>query len=134
MDDRHLALFNESLDRCSSRSGFLDRFYELFLASSDEIAKKFEKTDFKKQVRMLKVSLYVLMVASSGKPEFDVPMEELATLHDRSHLNIKPELYDQWLDCLLQAVEEFDPSFDTEIETAWRTVLQHGIDFMRSRY
>jgi len=34
----------------------------------------------------------------------------------------------------VQAVEEFDPKFDIEIEIAWRRLLQPGIDFMKSRY
>ena len=38
-------------------------------------------------------------------------------------MDIKPELYDLWLDRLLQAVAEFDPLFDMETETAWRRVL-----------
>ena len=49
-------------------------------------------------------------------------------------LDIKPELYDLWLDRLVQAVGEFDPMFDPEIEAAWRRLLQPGIEFMKSRY
>ena len=37
--------------RPKSRPGFLDRFYELFMASSEEVAKKFADTDLKKQTR-----------------------------------------------------------------------------------
>jgi hemoglobin-like flavoprotein len=134
MDKKDAELFNDSLDRCSSRPGFLDRFYEIFLASSDEAAKKFARTDFQEQTRMLKASLYIMMVASSGRPEFNDHLQQIAKLHSRTELDIKPELYDQWLDCLLQAVKEFDPLFDLDIETAWRRVLQYGIEFMKSRY
>ena len=61
-------------------------------------------------------------------------LERLAQLHSRAELDIKPELYDLWLDRLLQAVREFDPLFDDDIDAAWRRLLQPGIDFLKARY
>ena len=133
MHERDIELFNDSIERCSRRPDFLRRFYALFLASSDTVAKKFEHTDLRKQARMLKTSLYIMMLAGGGS-ERDVHLERLAKLHSRAELDIKPELYDLWLDRLVQAVKEFDPMFDLEIETAWRRVLQPGIEFMKSGY
>lgn len=133
MDETDIELFNDSLERCSSRSDFLRRFYSLFLASSDMVAKKFEHTDLKKQARMLKISLYIMML-TSGESEREAQLERLARRHSRAELDIKPELYDLWLDRLLQAVGEADPKFDAPTEAAWRRVLQPGIDFMKSRY
>jgi hemoglobin-like flavoprotein len=133
MHERDVELFNDSVERCSQRPDFLRRFYSLFLASSDTVARKFEHTDLRKQARMLKTSLYIMMLAS-GESDKVVPLERLAKRHSRAELDIKPELYDLWLDRLVQAVKEFDPMFDAEIETAWRRVLQPGIQFMKSRY
>lgn len=133
MNERDIELFNDSMERCSSRSDFLTRFYTAFLASSDEVAAKFEHTDLKKQARMLKVSLYIMMLASddSGRA---AQLNQLAQRHSRAELDIKPELYDLWLDRLLQTAREVDPKFDAPTEAAWRHVLQPGIDFMKSRY
>ena len=50
-------LFNDSLERCTSDRRFLERFYELFIASSPEAAAKFAHTDFRVQKAALKVSL-----------------------------------------------------------------------------
>jgi len=133
MHERDVELFNDSIERCSRRPDFMRRFYALFLASSDTVARKFEHTDLKRQARMLKTSLHVMMLASGGS-ERSVHMERLAELHSRAKLDIKPELYDLWLDRLVQAVREIDPLFDPEIETAWRRMLQPGIEFMKSRY
>jgi hypothetical protein len=58
----------------------LQRFYTLFLASSDTVAKKFEHTDLNKQARILKASLYIMMSAS-GESERIVHLERLAKLH-----------------------------------------------------
>jgi hemoglobin-like flavoprotein len=133
MYERDVELFNDSIERCSCRPEFLRRFYTLFLASSDTVAKKFKRTDLRKQARLLKTSLYIMMLAS-GESERIVHLERLAKLHSRAALDIKPELYDLWLDRLVQAVKEFDPMFDAETETAWRRMLQPGIEFMKSRY
>lgn len=114
--------------------GFLNRFYEIFIASSLEVAQKFQKTDFQHQVRALKASLCFLMMASSGASEAMQHLNEMAKLHDRHHLDIRPELYDLWLTCLLEAVREYDDQFDPETELAWRRVLGFGIEYMKSRY
>jgi len=133
MNERDVELFNDSIERCSCRPEFLRRFYTLFLASSDTVAKKFKRTDLRKQARLLKTSLYIMMLAS-GESERIVHLKRLAKLHSRAELDIKPELYDLWLDRLVQAVKEFDPLFDAETESAWRRMLQPGIEFMKSRY
>lgn len=133
MNERDIELFNDSMERCSSRSDFLNRFYAAFLASSDEVARKFSQTDLKKQARMLKVSLYIMMLSSDDSGQ-TAQLEQLAQRHSRMELDIKPELYDLWLDRLLQTVGEVDPKFDAPTEAAWRRVLQPGIDFMKSRY
>jgi hypothetical protein len=84
---REIELFNDSLERCLSRPGFLDRFYELFLDSSDEVREKFRHTDFQKQKRMLKGSLYMIMAAAEEKPEGFVHLERIARMHNRHERN-----------------------------------------------
>ena len=134
MNEREIELFNDSLERCTGASGFLDRFYELFVASSEEVAQKFKHTDFQKQKRALRISLYMMMQATEGKAEGDTHLKQIATLHSRSQLDIRPELYEIWLDCLIRAVKEFDRSCDGETERAWRNMMRAGIEFMKSKY
>jgi hemoglobin-like flavoprotein len=133
MNETDSELFNDSLERCSAQPDFLGRFYRLFIASSDVVAKKFEHTDLKKQARMLRTSLYI-MIEGSGEPGRETQLERLARRHSRGDLDIKPELYDLWLEKLLQAVGETDPQFDAPTEAAWRRMLQPGIDIMKSGY
>ena len=136
MNERIIELFNDSLERCHQQPVFLDRFYELFLNSSEEVAQKFADTDFKRQKRVLKISLYMLMMVVNDElaAESKAHLERIATLHNRDALKIEPRLYGFWLNCLLKAVAETDPYFDEEIEDAWRMVLAYGIEFMTSRY
>ena len=49
-------------------------------------------------------------------------------------LDIRPELYDLWLDALIATAREHDPDFDAAAEALWRECLRPGIEVMRSHY
>jgi hemoglobin-like flavoprotein len=134
LNERDIELFNDSLERCTSGRRFLDRFYELFVSSSAEVAAKFANTDFRVQKAAVKVSFYMIMSSIEQKPEGNVHLERIAVRHSREGLDIGPHLYDQWLECLIQAVRECDPAFCDETEQAWRRVMRVGIEFLKSRY
>lgn len=63
-----------------------------------------------------------------------VHLERLAERHSKRQLDIHPELYKLWLDCMLQTVAEFDPLFNKDINLAWRNTLATGIQILKSRY
>lgn len=132
--DSAVAAYNASLDRCTRQPGFLDRFYELFLASSEEVREKFRETNFDRQKEALRMSLYMMLTAHEWSVECDAHLEEIAERHSRRQLNIPPHLYDLWLQCLLRAVGECDPVYCEEVEAAWIRVLQPSIDLLKSRY
>ena len=135
MNNRAAELLNDSYERCMMRPGFLDRFYDLFVSSSEEVAEKFANTDFKKQKLLLKTTLYLMMTSSGLKtPEITVYMERIAEKHSKKHLDIRPELYDLWLDCLLQTVSEFDTAYNPDVDASWREILSSSIKLMKSRY
>lgn len=128
---KDIELFNDSLERCTSNPNFLRRFYEIFLSSSPEVAAKFKNTDFKRQRRMLKSSLYLLLIAIEGKPEGMAHIQRMAAVHGPSNLNIPDYMYDLWMESLLKAVSEFDSAYRPAVENAWRSLLSIGIQVMR---
>jgi hemoglobin-like flavoprotein len=127
-------VLNDSLERLAGNPTFFTRFYELFLDSSDEVREKFKDTDLERQIRTLKASFYHILLAARGDSAAHDQLEPIARRHSRFQLNVRPELYRQWLDCLLRAVEECDPRFKPEVEQAWRDTMEWGIRFMMSRY
>ena len=133
MDEGDLGLFNDSLGRCLADEGFLPRFYELFVASSPEVQEKFKGTDFKRQHRMLKESLLVLVFSEEGVPEGRAHLDQIAKRHGPGDLDIRPELYDLWLRSLLTAVREYDRALTPQAERAWERVLKHGISLIMRR-
>ena len=135
MSPEILDLFDESLRRCEGRPGFLDRFYEKFLASSPEVREKFANTNFVRQKRALRESFHhmVLVAADFDRKTPDSHLAAIADRHGPGQLDIRAGLYDVWLDALMEAVQEFDPEYDPAVEKAWRDVMLVGIDYLRGR-
>ena len=106
---------------------FLDQFYEIFLASSDEVSAMFNNTDMETQKAMLMTSLVYMSHAHKDSPGL---LSSIA----KKHNNIRPYLYTLWLDSLIAAAKSIDPLFDVKTEILWRKTLQPGIDFMIAKY
>lgn len=129
-------LFLASLKRCLGAPGFLAAFYDRFTGSSPEVREKFRGVDLKGQARVLEDSLYVVAVAVQGEEgslaRGDLP--RLAERHSRRDLDIRPELYDLWIQCLVETARSHDPQWSEDIAAAWRETLTFGADYLRQRY
>ena len=106
------------------------------MGSSEEVREKFKATEFPRQARVLADSLYLMAVASESRDDSIAwkELDRLAAHHSRSGLDIRPELYESWLQCLIKAAGQYDSEFSPEIEEAWRKALAPGIQHLRSRY
>ena len=135
IDERSLKTCADSLARCNESTGLLDRFYEIFLASSPKVREKFAQTDFVRQKSALRASLDAMLLAArdekAGSAQY---LGDLAERHSSRQLNIGSELYDLWLDSLLAAVKECDPKSSPEVQEAWEKVMIVGIAYLLSRY
>jgi hemoglobin-like flavoprotein len=117
-----------SYHRCRADDSFFDTFYDVFLAKSPEIAKKFEHTDFTHQKLMLRESLLEMLCLEQG---MDGAREEIELLGRRHHdLQITSEMYVMWLDSLCEAVEKHDPQCTPQLTQKWRAAMQPGIELM----
>ena len=134
MPDYHKDIFERSLARCRRDPRFLKRFYEKFLGHSREIREKFARTDFRMQRRRLDQALGLATKAVLGDPEALRRLEEQAVRHRAGELDIRPELYEVWLDKLLETVAEIDRGYDAEVDESWRAVLRHVIRHMQRHY
>lgn len=124
----------ESFGRCGLNPDFLDTFYKYFLATSPEISALFKNTDFKKQKKVLQMSLSMLITYAQGTGVVDGYMQQLAEKHSKQNLNIEPRHYTTWLNSLMLAVKKHDPKFSPELEQAWRTCLSKGINTIIAKY
>ena len=134
MDSDRLEAYVGSLTRCLGVPAFLDRFYEIFLASSPEIAEKFKHTNFARQKVALGQSLYLMVMAAEGGEAAVAYLDRIAERHGKHALDIRPELYEVWLNALIATARELDSEFDDATEAVWREMIRPGIEVMQSRY
>lgn len=136
MDQRRaqLEMFRDSLERCLADPTFTQRFYARFLLSHDEVERKFAHVDLKRQGKVLRASLYMVLRAALGHADGVEHLEELARTHSKLRHDVGPHLYEHWLDCLIAAARETDTSFGEGLADAWRAGLRPAIDIMTRRY
>jgi hemoglobin-like flavoprotein len=137
----HLTGFDSCFDRSYERvkrvrkndKSFFDAFYENFVAASPVVANHFRNTDMNQQKKMLEKSFYSLLIfyVTNNANNY---LQKIAQRHSKTHANISPDLYDLWLECLIQTVAEYDPLFDENTELSWRVVLSSGITYMKFKY
>ena len=135
MEEKLLGIVDSSMQRCVRDPRFFDRFYERFLASSPKVRDRFAQTNFVRQKRALRGSLWMMLLAAED--EQNGPQRYLGPLahqHSVHQLGIGAELYDLWLDSLLETVAEIDPDCDPLVRDAWERVMTVGISFMVTRY
>ena len=126
-------IFGEQIKIGERGNQFFAAFYRRFVASSEEVAKAFKNTDMHKQQNMLKKSLLYSINFIASSKNFDA-LDRIAVSHSKRNYNIKPELYDVWLDCMVATAREFDPEFSDDVELAWRLAFAQTITFMKFRY
>ncbi|MDH5632462.1 MAG: globin [Gammaproteobacteria bacterium] len=130
-----VARVHNSFGRCLLGDRFFDRFYEIFLASNDEVPKRFAKTDFKKQKELLRHGLgTVLNYATGSNAMANHAVARLKTSHGKENLNIPPALYASWIDSLVKTVSECDPEFTEQLREDWQEVVMPAIKEMVSGY
>lgn len=122
----------QSYGRCCASPNFFDTFYQHFLASSPAIREKFTRTDMTAQKHLLRAGILNLVLYARGMS--DTKLRALGQSHSREGFDIRPELYDLWLDALLLAVKQHDAEATQEDLIAWREVLSKGINLIKSFY
>jgi len=125
-------LFHDSYLRCvvSDQDAFFGRFYELFIAADPEVSKMFADTNMARQISLLEESLLHMIDFSNSKVA-NKRMQEVATHHGTTGMNIPLHMFDLWMDRLIATVRERDTRFDPHIEMAWRVCLAPGIAFIK---
>ena len=111
-------------------SCFFNRFYEKFTVASPEVNEKFASTDFTRQVKMLRRSMFHMVGLYETRSE-NWYLLEIAESHSKRDYDIKPGLFDLWLEALIETVREMDPKFCDDVELAWRVAMTPGIILMK---
>jgi hemoglobin-like flavoprotein len=124
----------DSYHRCEESRGFFDTFYEVFFSKSPEIPRRFARTDMEKQKQSAMASVLMVLLLDSGDVMARQCVAEIAESHSRRRHDVRPELYDLWLEALCEAVQEHDPQCTPELVAQWRQAMRPGIDLMIAAY
>ncbi len=124
----------DSYHRCEDAGGLFDTFYDLFFAKSPEIRRKFAGTDMEMQKQVVMASLLWMLRLYKGDPIARAEVEKLAESHNRRQHDVRPELYEIWLDSLCEAIAKHDPQHTPQLDSQWRRVMRTGIELMQSKY
>ena len=120
--------------RCEAAGDFAEEFYTIFLDASDEIAPLFAQTEFVKQRKILRATVYILVTRDVADPQTRATLDRIGYSHSRSQLNIRPALYELWLDSVCATGKHMDPEWTPAIEAAWRDRLRPGIEAITALY
>jgi len=123
-------IFNDSYERISTDpDAFFDEFYSCFFSKSKQIKALFSHVDMNNQRIILRESLIHLISFFSTKIANDYLLR-LADIH-KNKIKIDTQMYDIWLEALLEVVAKYDSKFNEDVEIAWRITLSPGIEFMK---
>lgn len=126
---------HRSYGRCLQSRDFLQHFYTILMASSEEIRSAFARTDFGRQRRALRRGITTAILYASGNDIVDTEVQRMAQVHSRQgRAPVRPVLYQLWLDSLLQAVRERDPEITPELERRWHASMTPVIEAFKSAY
>lgn len=110
--------------------GFGEKFYGRFLDADPRIRPLFKNTDFTRQRELLVHAIMMLIEYAEGTALGAMAIKRLGDLHSRKKMNVVPDLYHIWVDCLMKTIAELDPEFSSGLDQQWRKMLQKGVDTM----
>lgn len=126
-EESYARIFGHGIGMDDSADDFFQAFYRSFL-DKPGIAALFANTDIERQVGMLKTSLFQLVsYYVVGEPTAE--LDRLALVH-RS-VGIETDMFDIWMQALLDTAAEFDEQFDEATALAWCWAFAPGIAYMR---
>ena len=114
----------QSYGRCLRDKRFIERFYEVFMASHPAIAPMFVDTDFGAQRMALRRGISVAILHAAGSGLSRRTTEQMADVHAaHGRAPVDPALYPYWIDSLLAVIAETDDEATPALLARWRTAM-----------
>ena len=124
----------KSYGRCSVNPQFLDRFYEIFLASNSSIAPMFKTTNMAQQKALLRQGITMVLMHNKGNSFGTRALDRIGESHNKKKLNINPSMYPFWINSLVSALKECDPEMTPALESEWRKILEAGTAYIAGKW
>lgn len=125
----------QSYGRCLRDKHFIDRFYEVFMASHPAIPTMFAHTDMFRQRLALRRGVSIAILHAAGSTLAKRSVERMADVHGAGgRAPVPPHFYAHWLESLIEVIAETDPAADTALLVRWRRAMNAVIDTFIDRY
>jgi len=134
VSEQDLETARASYDRCCQTEGFPEGFYTHFFARCADAQPMFARTDFHRQVKLLRHAIGTLLIFPRHEKREPNLLTRIAERHGRGDLAVDPSLYPRFVDALIDTVREHDPQFGPAVERAWRATVAPGVAYMQSKY
>lgn len=122
-------IFNDSYERLMSNPERQRNFFEFFrqrlTATLPEARDAFRNSNADAQIRFLRALVGIFLLSSQPKIN-RADLRKVAMRYWESGIDIAPRLYPVWLECLIEAVQSFDPQFNEQVAEAWRGTFAEG--------
>ncbi len=122
-----------SLERVKER-GVATKFYETLIGKDPELASYFTHVDFSRQKEVLKEGIEIALRFAAGDVAARSRLEEIGRTHSAEEMDVRPELYDIWLDAWIATMRDLDPEWNSSLESQWRSELQRAIEVIKAEY
>lgn len=123
-----------SYQRCLAAPAFFADMYRNFFRRCPVAEPMFAHTDFSRQHRLLQHGIGLLLSYPAQAGSTPQLLDRVAERHSSRDLKISPELYQPFVDSLMDTVRAHDPRFSPDVEAAWRATLAPGVAYMQSKY
>ncbi len=125
---------HQSYIRAGSQK-LVSEFYVHLMDANAEIRRRFEKIDMKEQASLLSHAIVMsFLFVDKNQQVAKRCLDSVRETHAQHNLNIAPELYDTWLECLLETVAICDPHVNDELLSDWHDVMSVAINHIREGY
>ena len=125
----------QSYGRCLRDRHFIDRFYEVLMASHPEIPPLFAHTDMFRQRLALRRGISIAILHAAGSALATRSVEKMADVHGSGgRAPVPPHFHACWLESLIEVIAETDPEADTMLLVRWRQAMGTVIDAFTRRY
>lgn len=122
---------HESYIRAGGKS-FASEFHDRLMETSEDIQRIFGHIDIEIQIEALAHAIVMsfLFVDKNhhGAAKY---FHDIRESHNRHNLDISPELYDVWLEIMIETVAVCDPQATEELLVDWHTVMSVAVEHVR---
>ena len=123
-----------SFARCEAAGDFSETFYDNFTNATPAIAPFFAQTDFGRQRKLMRDSVYLMVTQDVSDPEMSALLERLRKIQKSAGRRIILKFYELWLDSICATAKDLDPEWSQPLEDYWRARLRAGMEFVMAEH